>query len=63
VKDKNGYHVFSSTNALRDISNLFQTSKENNIKISDLKIKETSLEEVFIHLIKDDLTSEEGMAK
>ncbi len=63
VKDKNGYHLFSSTNALRDISNLFQTSKENNIKISDLKIKETSLEEVFIHLIKDDLTSEEGMAK
>ncbi len=63
VKDKNGYHVFSSTNALRDISNLFQTSKENNIKISDLKIKETSLEEVFIHLIKDDLTSEEGMTK
>ncbi|MBA7644076.1 Linearmycin resistance ATP-binding protein LnrL [subsurface metagenome] len=63
VKDKNGYHVFSSTNVLRDISNLFQTSKENNIKISDLKIKETSLEEVFIHLIKDDLTSEEGMVK
>ncbi|TKJ23878.1 MAG: ATP-binding protein [Promethearchaeota archaeon Loki_b32] len=63
VKDKNGYYVFSSTNALRDISNLFQTSKENDIKISDLKIKETSLEEVFIHLIKDDLTSEEGMAK
>lgn len=63
VKDKNGYHVFSSTNALKDISNLYQTAKENNIKISDLKIKETSLEEVFIHLIKDDLTFGEGMAK
>ncbi len=63
VKDKNGYHVFSSTNTLKDISNLYQISKEINIKISDLKIKETSLEEVFIHLIKDDLTSEEGMAK
>jgi len=62
VKDKNGYHVFSSTNALKDISNLYQTLKENNIKISDLKIKETSLEDVFIHLIKDDLISEEGMA-
>jgi len=62
VKDKNGYHVFSSTNTLKDISNLYQISKEINIKISDLKIKETSLEEVFIHLIKDDLTSEEGMA-
>lgn len=62
VKDKNGYHVFSSTNALKDISNLYQTSKENNIKISDLKIKETSLEEVFIHLIKDDLIYEEEMA-
>ena len=62
VKDKNGYHVFSSTNALKDISNLYQTSKENSIKISDLKIKETSLEEVFIHLIKDDLAFEEGVA-
>ena len=62
VKDKNGYHVFSSTNALKDISNLYQTSKENNIKISDLKIKETSLEEVFIHLIKDDLIYEEEVA-
>ncbi len=62
VKDKNGYYVFSSTNALKDIFNLYQTSKENNLKISDLKIKETSLEEVFIHLIKDDLTFEEGMA-
>lgn len=62
VKDKNGYHVFSSTNALKDISNLYQTSKENSIKISDLKIKETSLEEVFIHLIKDDLIYEEEVA-
>ena len=62
VKDKNGYHVFSSTNALKDISNLYQISKENNIKISDLKIKQTSLEEVFIHLIKDDLAFEEGVA-
>jgi len=61
IKEKSGYHVFSSDNALKDISNLFQVSKENNIKISELKIKETSLEEVFIHLIKEDLTSMEEL--
>ena len=61
VKEKSGYYVFSSDNALKDISNLYQASKENNIKISDLKIKETSLEEVFIHLIKEDLSNVEEM--
>jgi len=55
VKEKSGYHVFSSDDVLKDISNLYQASRENNITISDLKIKETSLEEVFIHLIKEDL--------
>ena len=59
--DKNDYLVFSSANALKDISNLYQTSKENSIKISDLKIKETSLEEVFIHLIKGGRISKEEM--
>ena len=61
VKEKSGYHVFSSDNALKDISNLYQASKKINIKISDLKIKETSLEEVFIHLIKEDLSNVEEM--
>ena len=53
--------VCSSDNALKDISNLYQASMENNIKISELKIKETSLEEVFIHLIKEDLLNIEEM--
>jgi len=61
VKKKSGYHVFSSSNPLKDISNLYQASKKNNIPISELKIKETSLEEVFIHLIKSDLSNVEGM--
>jgi len=55
VKKKSGYHVFSSENALKDIANLYQTTEENNITITDLKIKDTSLEEVFIHLIENDL--------
>jgi len=55
TKEKNGYYKFSSYNTLKDISKLYQVSKERNIKISDLKVRETSLEEVFIHLIKEDL--------
>ena len=55
TKEKNGYHTFSSYNTLKDISELYKVSKERNIKISDLKVKETSLEEVFIHLIKEDV--------
>ena len=55
VTKKSGYHVFSSENALKDIANLYQTTEENNITITDLKIKDTSLEEVFIHLIENDL--------
>ncbi|MHA1535248.1 MAG: ABC transporter ATP-binding protein, partial [Promethearchaeota archaeon] len=52
LKEKNDYLVFSSYNALKDITKLNKFSEENNLKISDLKIEETSLEEVFIHLIK-----------
>lgn len=55
IKEKNGYYIFSSYNTLKDISKLYKVSKEKNIKISDLKVRETSLEEVFIHLIKEDL--------
>jgi len=55
TKEKNGYHTFSSYNTLKDISELYKVSRERNIKISDLKVKETSLEEVFIHLIKEDV--------
>ena len=55
TKEKNGYYQFSSYNTLKDISKLYKVSKERNIKISDLKVRETSLEEVFIHLIKEDI--------
>ncbi len=52
VKEKNKYYAFSSYDTLKDISKLYKVSKENSIKILDFKIQETSLEEVFIHLIK-----------
>ncbi|MBY8992263.1 MAG: ABC transporter ATP-binding protein [Candidatus Lokiarchaeota archaeon] len=55
TKEKNGYYLFSSYNTLKDISTLYNVSKERNIKISDLKVRETSLEEVFLHLIKEDV--------
>lgn len=55
TKEKDGNYIFSSYNTLKDISKLYKVSKERNIKISDLKVRETSLEEVFIHLIKEDL--------
>ncbi|MHA1507549.1 MAG: ABC transporter ATP-binding protein [Promethearchaeota archaeon] len=54
LKEKNEYYVFSSYNALKDITKLNKFSEENNLEISDLKIEETSLEEVFIHLINKD---------
>lgn len=62
VKEKSGYYVFSSENALKDIANLYQATEENNINITDLKIKDTSLEEVFIHLIEEDLISVKEMS-
>ena len=55
IKKEKDYYNFSSTNSLKDISQLYQVTTKNNIKIIDLKLKETSLEEVFIHLIKEDL--------
>ncbi|MHA1242151.1 MAG: ABC transporter ATP-binding protein, partial [Promethearchaeota archaeon] len=54
LKEKNDYYIFSSSNALKDITKLNKFAEENNIEVSDLKIEETSLEEVFIHLIKKD---------
>jgi ABC-2 type transport system ATP-binding protein len=58
LKEKNDYYVFSSDNALKDITKLNKYAEENNLKISDLKIEETSLEEVFIHLINKDSRGE-----
>ena len=60
IKDVNDYYAFSSDDVIKDISKLYNFSKENNLAISDFKVKETSLEEVFIHLIKKDSISMGG---
>ncbi|MBA7516547.1 Linearmycin resistance ATP-binding protein LnrL [subsurface metagenome] len=63
IKEKNEYYSISSYDVLKDISKLYDYSKENNLEISDFKVKETSLEEVFIHLIKEDSISMGGLEK
>ncbi len=57
IKKKNEYYSISSNDAIKDIAELYSFCSKNKLKISSLKITETSLEEVFIHLIKNsDLT-------
>jgi ABC-2 type transport system ATP-binding protein len=63
IKEKKVYFSISSYDVLKDISKLYYYSKENNLEISDFKVKETSLEEVFIHLIKEDSISIGGLKK
>ena len=65
IKKKDEYYNFSSTNPLKDLSQLYEVMREYSLKIADLKIRETSLEEVFIHLIKKDLLAnyEDGYDK
>ena len=65
IQEKNDYYSFSSYNTLKDISKLYEISEEKNVKISNLKVKETSLEEVFMHLIKkeDSIFTREGLKK
>ena len=57
IQKKNDLYSLSSDDVIEDISMLYNFSKENNLTISDFKVKETSLEEVFIHLIKKDSIS------
>ena len=57
IREENDYYAFSSDDVIKDISMLYNFSNENNLTISDFKVKETSLEEVFIHLIKKDSIS------
>jgi len=57
IKKENDYYVFSSDDVIKDASMLYNFSEENNLNISDFQVKETSLEEVFIHLIKEDSVS------
>jgi len=63
IKEEDNYYVFSSDDDIKDIFMLYNFSKENNLNISDFKVKETSLEEVFIHLIKKDSISKGGLEK
>ena len=63
IKEKNEDYSISSYDLLKDISKLYNYTKENNLEICDFKVKETSLEEVFIHLIKKDSISMGGLEK
>lgn len=60
VKEENDYYVFSSDDVIKDVSLLYNFSEETKLNISDFQVKETSLEEVFIHLIKNDSISMGG---
>jgi ABC-2 type transport system ATP-binding protein len=51
--EKNVFRIISN-NPLEDISNINDFLKKNNIRITNFKLLETSLEEVFIHLIEND---------
>ena len=65
IQEKNEYYSFSSYYTLRDISKLYEISEEKNMKISDFKVRGTSLEDVFMHLIKkeDSIFEPEGLKK
>lgn len=58
-----GFYSFTSANILKDLSELYTHSNQNKIEISDLKLKDTSLEEVFIDLIKTSSNSKEESKK
>ena len=63
IKEKNEDYSISSYDVLKDISKLYNYSKENNLEICAFKVEATSLEEVFIHLIKEDSISKGGLEK
>ncbi len=52
-REKNQFRIISEY-PLEDISNLNDFLKKNNIKIMNFRLLETTLEEVFIHLIEND---------
>ena len=53
-EEKNGHFQLISRNPLEDISKLNSFLKSHDIKLRDFKLLETTLEEVFIHLIEKD---------
>jgi ABC-2 type transport system ATP-binding protein len=60
-EEKNGYFQLISRDPLEDISKLNSFLKSNDIKLKDFKLLETTLEEVFIHLIEKDHKPKEGI--
>ncbi|MHA1688227.1 MAG: ABC transporter ATP-binding protein [Promethearchaeota archaeon] len=61
IEESNNRISIISNNPLEDISKLNEFINKNKINISDFALKETSLEEVFIHLIKTDSHSNGGV--
>jgi len=57
IEEPNNRMSIISNNPLEDISRFNDFVKKNDIKISNFNLKETTLEEVFIHLIKTDSLS------
>ena len=60
-EEKNGYFQLISRDPPEDISKLNSFLKSNGIKLKDFKLLETTLEEVFIHLIEKDHKPKEGI--
>ena len=60
-EEKNGSFQLISKDPLEDISKLNSLLKSNDIKLKDFKLLETTLEEVFIHLIEKDHKPKEGI--
>lgn len=54
---QNGYYQFPSKDPANDIVKLYKFLQANGISISDLKIEETTLEDVFIQLIQKERES------
>ncbi|MBD3342564.1 MAG: ATP-binding cassette domain-containing protein [Candidatus Lokiarchaeota archaeon] len=53
-KQEDDFFSISSKKPLRDISNLYDIVTEEDLNVEKLKFKEGTLEEAFIHLIKED---------
>jgi len=57
-KEKSGYYSFLSDNPIHDISSLSHIIEHSDIEVKNITIKEVSLEDVFIDLIKKTKRSE-----
>jgi len=55
IDQKKGLFTLTSNNLLEDISTLNSFRKKHNLTVANLNLKETSLEDAFIYLIKNDV--------